>query len=153
MSERRTAGAVALAAAAAAVAVYAATGQVPDAPAGGTCYVAWGVGPCEAAQALAADPADVDCEPGDPDVHAPLELVADPDGGVDGAALPVGFAAIAGETLEVACSSLTRSARALTVVPLAKHGRRRRDADGNEVAGAPLCPPVVLAGRAPRGCE
>ena len=137
------AGAVGLAGLAALAAIR--PGDVPPAPQGGTCFRAFAVGRCEDAKAAAVAPADVDCTPGDPNVHVAQELVAASPAEAEGLLL-AGFAPIRGQTREVPCASLGRAARALTVVPLAKYGQRGESGNG------PLCPPVVLSGRAPEGC-
>lgn len=122
-----TVSAMALAAAATAVGVYLTTGQVPDAPtastdAGVICTVGYGIGPCNVAQALAADAGEIDCSPGQV-VTRPVEQVIDPaayaDGGA-GAQLPPGLSFIPGSAAEVDCATLERPSKALTVVGITR---------------------------------
>jgi hypothetical protein len=100
---------IALGAAAAALAIYAATGLIPDAPAGGKCYVSQARGPCEVAKQL--DPTD-DCEPGTL-VYRFVETVATDDAGTG--TLPESLVPIEGSTVEVACGTLKAPGKALAI--------------------------------------
>ena len=131
----------ALAAAGVAVGVWAATGQVPDAPGQGECSVSWAMGSCEAARALSAG--DVECEDGTL-VTLPVEIVADPDAD-GGTGLPPGFDPVPGSSVAVDCAGHGRKGKSLTVVPMSKHGKPVRD-------GGPPCPPTVIDGHTPEGC-
>lgn len=155
MNRTRTLAVSATLSAAAAIGIFFNTGQMPDAPVGGICTVSWAVGPCEAAVAFSAG--DVTCTPGT-EVTLPVEVVttqSEPDD--ESGTLPDTFIPIASTTVEVDCATLTRPTKALTVVPLEKHGRRVGGyylLDGSFVEGTgPYCPPIVIAGHIPAGCE
>lgn len=112
----RTQTAAVAAAAAGAVALRVATGEIPDSPAERECYIALGVGPCEAAQAL-ADRETIDCEPGQR-VTIPVEVVIDPtaEATVE-ATLPEGFAAIPRSARRVRCDEARRPGKVVTARP------------------------------------
>lgn len=159
MNNNRTLGMVATGAAAAAIASFFLVGEMPPAPAEGVCTVSWAAGPCEAAVAFSAG--DVVCTPGSI-VTMPVEIVLPPEalggsGGVDTGNLDAAFVPVADTTTVVDCATFTRPGVAMTVVPVEKHGRRLgtyRTLGGELVEGTgPFCPPVVVAGLVPEGCE
>jgi len=155
-NQPRTLGMMATGAAAAAIASFFLVGEMPDAPPGGTCTVSWAAGPCEAAVAFSAG--DVICEPGTV-VTMPVEVVLPPEGSGGSAEVPLdaAFVPVESTTRVVDCASFTRPGAAMTVVPVEKHGIRAgtyRTMDGTVVEGTgPFCPPIVVAGMAPAGCE
>lgn len=156
MNNQRTLGMIAVGAASAAIAAFFATGTMPDAPPDGVCVVSWAVGPCEAAVAFSNG--DVVCDQGT-NVTLPVEQVlVDTEGG-GGALAPLdsAFIPIAHTSREIPCNTLTRPDKAMTVVPVEKHGTRVgtvMDMEGNVTVGTgPFCPPVVVAGMVPPGCE
>ena len=141
MNRQRTLAISATLAAAVAIGTFFNTGTMPAAPEGGVCTVSWAVGPCEAAIAFSAG--DVVCEFGTL-VTMPVEVVATgseeaPEG------LPSTFIPVEESTTVVDCASLTRPAKALTVVPVAKYGVT--------VPNGTVCPPIAIAGYVPAGCE